>query len=153
MKKAILLFCFIFLLFSFSAAAQERDEEKPVSIDVLLERDALDNLKIAWHYFKLRKAYNAVLVRMEETMAAHPTFTKADEVLYLLGMSSYYLAEGKGKQKIDLSQIREEDRDKYTPEKLREAARAYLGTLVEEYPESKYAKKAKKTLKKIKPAK
>ncbi len=63
----------------------------------MLEADALHNLDVAWQYFKLKKAYVAVLLRAEETMAAHPTFTKMDEILYLSGMSSYYLATGKGK--------------------------------------------------------
>lgn len=153
MKKAILLFSFIFLMFSVSAFAQDKDGKDQIPIDILLEADAKNNLNIAWHYFKLKKAYNAVLVRMEETIAAHPTFSKMDEVLYLSGMSSYYLSVDKGKQKIDLEKIPEEDREKYTPEKLSESATAYLGELVEEFPDSKYADKAKKTLKKLKPEK
>lgn len=150
MKKAILLFSFIFLMFSFSAFAQDKDDEQPVSIDQLLNEDSQHNLNVAWQYFKLKKAYNAVLVRMEETMAANPTFAKTDEVLYLAGMSSFYLANDKGKQKIDLSKLPEENREKYTDENLRESAVGYLGTLVEEHPDSKYADKAKKTLEKIK---
>lgn len=149
MKKAILLFSFIFLMFSFSVSAQDKEDEQPVSIDQLLNEDSQHNLNVAWQYFKLKKAYNAVLVRMEETMAANPTFAKTDEVLYLAGMSSFYLANDKGKQKIDLSKLPEEDREKYTDEKLRESATAYLGILVEEHPDSKYADKAKNTLKKI----
>jgi outer membrane protein assembly factor BamD (BamD/ComL family) len=139
-------------MFSISTFAQDTDEDKEkVSIDVLLEADAKRNLNIAWQYFKLKKAYRASLVRMEETMAAHPTFSKIDEVLYISGMSSYYLAVDKGKQKIDLEKIPEEDRDKYTPEKLRESAIGYLGELIESHPDSKYAKKAKKTFNKLKP--
>lgn len=153
MKKAILLFSFIFLTFSVSTFAQTGDDEKPVPINTLIEEDAQHNLNVAWQYFKLKKAYNAVLVRMEETIVAHPTFSKMDEVLYLSGMSSYYLANEKGKQKIDLEKIPEEDREKYTPEKLREAAEAYLGELIEEHPDSKYADKAKKTFKKLKDGK
>lgn len=152
MKKAILLFSFILLTFSVSAFAQ-KNKGTPVQIDRIIELDAKKNLNIAWQYFKMKKAYNATLVRMEETIAAHPTFTKIDEVLYLLGMSSYYLAENKGKQKIDLSKIPEEDREKYTPSKLRESAIGYLGELIESHPTSKYAKKAKKTMKKLKPEK
>ena len=159
MKKAILLFSFIFLTFSVSTVAQVREPEnktkgvKPVTIETLLERDAQHNLNVSWQYFKLKKAYRAVLVRMEETIAAHPTFSQMDQVLYLSGMSSLYLANERGKQKIDLSKIPEEDREKYTPEKLKESAIGYLGSLVEEHPDSKYAKKAKKTLKKLKPKK
>lgn len=137
-------------MFSFSAFAQDKADEQPVSLDQLLNEDSQHNLNVAWQYFKLKKAYNAVLVRMEETMAANPTFAKADEVLYLAGMSSFYLANDKGKQKIDLSKISEENKEKYSDENLRESAIAYLGTLVEQHPESKYADKAKKTLKQIK---
>ncbi len=151
MKKAILLFSFIFLMFSVSTFAQTDGDEKQVPIDTLLEADAKHNLNVGWQYFRLKKAYNAVLVRMEETIAAHPTYAKMDEVLYLAGMSSYYLSIDKGKQKIDLEKIPEEDREKYTPEKLRESAISYLEELVENHPTSKYADKAKKTLDKLKP--
>lgn len=149
MKKAILVFSFIFLIFSVSAFAQDKDDREQVSIDVLLERDAKANLEKARHYFKLRKAYKAVVVRMEETVAAHPTFSQMDEVLYLLGMSSYYLANNKGKQKINLAVLNDEEKKKYAPKKLREDAIAYFGELIENHPKSKYAKKAKKTLKKM----
>jgi outer membrane protein assembly factor BamD (BamD/ComL family) len=150
MKKAVLLLSFIILLFAVPAFAQNGDDDKEqVPFDILLEDDAKHNLDVAWQYFKLKKAYKAVLVRMEETIAAHPTFSKADEVLYLAGMSSYYLSIDKGKQKIDLQKLPEEDREKYTDENLRETAAAYLTELVDDHPESKYADKAKKTLKQL----
>lgn len=155
MKKSFLLFSFILLLFSVSVFAQKTDggdddNKEQVPIDTLLEQDAKGNLNVAWHYFKQKKAYFAVIVRMEETIAAHPTFSQMDEVLYLSGMSSYYLSIDKGKQKIDLEKLPEEDREKFTPEKLGESAEAYLGELVENFPQSKYADKAKKTLEKLK---
>jgi outer membrane protein assembly factor BamD (BamD/ComL family) len=140
-------------MFSVSTFAQTDNDEKPVSIDTLLDQDAQHNLNVSWQYFRLKKAYKAVLVRMEETMAAHPTYSKMDEVLYLSGMSSYYLANDKGKQKIDLTKLDEEDQEKYSPEKLKESAIGYLGTLVQQHPNSKYAKKAKKTLEKLEPKK
>jgi len=149
MKKAILFFSFIFLIFSVTAFAQNKDE-KQLPIDTLLEEDAKHNLTVAWQYFKLKKAYKAVLGRMEETIAAHPTFSKMDEVLYLSGMSSYYLVRGKGKQKLNYARLNKEDKERYAPKKLRENAEAYLGELVENHPDSKYIKKAKKTLKKLK---
>ena len=150
MKKAVLSLSFIILLFAVPAFAQNGDDDKEqVLIDVLLDADANHNLDVAWQYFKLKKAYNAVLVRMEETIAAHPTFSKADEVLYLAGMSSYYLSIDKGKQKIDLAKLPEEDREKYSDENLREAAAAYLTELIDNHPDSKYAGKAKKTLKQL----
>ncbi len=150
MKKALLVFSFIFLIFSVSAFAQ-KDKDKQIPIDILLEQDAKHNLKVAWQYFRLKKAYKASLMRTEETIAAHPTFSKMDEVLYLAGMSSYYLSEGKGKQKINLAMLNKDDQKRYAPKRLREDAIALLNQLITDHPDSKYAKKAKKTLKKIDP--
>jgi outer membrane protein assembly factor BamD (BamD/ComL family) len=150
MKKAFLISTFILLIFSVSAFGQE-DDKNQVPIDSLLEQDAKHNLNVAWQYFKLKKAYKAVLMRTEETIAAHPTFSKMDEVLYLSGMSSYYLAEGKGKQKINPAVLSKEDKERYNPKRLREDALALLSQLVESHPDSKYAKKAEKTIKSLKP--
>lgn len=134
---------------SVSVSAQNPDKQLP--IEQLLDADAKHNLDVAWQYFRLRKAYIAVLLRTEETMAAHPTFSKMDEILYLSGMSSYYLSKGKGKQKIDLTKLPEDERDRWRTERLTEDAVAFLGQLIEEHPESKYASKAKKTYNKIRP--
>jgi outer membrane protein assembly factor BamD (BamD/ComL family) len=98
----------------------------------------------------LKKAYKGVLMRFEETYAAYPNFSKMDEFLYMAGMSSYYLSENKGKQKIDLKSKKE--KEKYAPAKLKEDAVAYLSMLVEKYPESKYRPDAEKTLSVLKPA-
>ena len=87
-------------------------------------------------------------MRFEETYAAYPEFSKIDEFLYLAGMSSYYLSENKGKQKVDLKL--EKEKDKFAPAKLREDAKAYLSTLIEKYPDSKFVDDAKKTLAVIK---
>lgn len=148
MKKAVLIFSFIFLTFSSSAFAQ-RTIEPTVERDPILEADAKHNLAVAWQYFKLKKAYKAVLMRVEETIAAHPEFSKIDEILYLAGMSSYYLSENKGKQKINLEL--ENDKEKFAPEKLREDAVAYFSRLVENHPQSKYKDEAEDALKSLKP--
>ncbi len=156
MKKFFLVFSFTLILFSVSTFAQtgnDKNEEKQVPIDTLMEQDAQHNLNVAWQYFKLKKAYKAVIMRTEETIAAHPTFTQMDEVLYLAGMSSYYLFEGKGKQKINLELLTKEDQERYAPERLREDAISLLDQLVQSFPESKYAEKAKDTLKELKPEK
>lgn len=113
--------------------------------DPLLETDAKHNLDVAWQAFgPARKAYKQVLSRFEETFAAYPTFSKIDEFLYLAGMSSWYLSENKGKQKVDLRS--EKEREKYAPEKLRDDAKMYLTLLVEKFPDSKYRSEAEKTL-------
>ncbi len=151
MKKLVIISFVLTLFFAFSVSAQTETDN--VSFEKLLEADAKHNLDVAWQYFKLKKAYLAALLRTEETMAAHPAFSKMDEVLYVAGMSSYYLSIGKGKQKLNLKTMTKEDREKYATERLREDAVGYLGQLAELFPESKYASKAEETLKILKPEK
>lgn len=149
MKRFLSLAFIIFGLFAFSnSALAQRDVESNVERDPILEADAKHNLEVAWQYFRTKKAYKAVLLRAEETIAAHPEFSKIDEVLYLAGMSSLYLSNNKGKQKIDL--VAEKDKEKYAPEKLREDATAYLSMLVENHPQSKYKDEAQGALNKLK---
>ena len=127
----------------------QRNVTPAIDRDPLMEADAKHNLDVAWQAFgPARKAYKQVLLRFEETFAAYPEFSKIDEFLYLAGMSSYYLSDGKGKQKIDLKS--EKEKVKFAPEKLREDAAMYLGMLVEKYPQSKYKADAEKTLKLLK---
>lgn len=155
MRKAITITALLIAAFAANSFAQTFEDE-PLPIDEVIEADANHNVDVAWQYFKLKKAYKAALLRMEETVAvlsAFPGYKKMDEVLYLYGMSSYYLSEGKGSQKIVLERLPEEDRARYEKERLREDAVAFLNKLVEEHPESKYREKAEETLEKIKKAK
>ncbi len=147
MKKAFLIFSFIFLTFTSAAFAQKQIEPQ-VQRDPILEADAKHNLEVAQQYFKLKKAYKAVLMRFEETFAAYPEFSKMDEFLYYAGISSYYLSENKGKQKIDKTATVEE-KAKYAPEKMRENAVAYLSQLVKDYPQSQFKAEAERALKQI----
>ena len=144
MKKIILIFSFIFLVFTSASFAQKQIEQQ-VQRDPILESDARHNLEVAQQYFKLKKAYKAVLMRFEETFAAYPDFSRMDEFLYYAGMSSLYLSENKGKQKV----VSEADKKKFAPEKLREDAIAYLSLVKEKYPQSIYKSEAEKTLKQI----
>ena len=144
MKKAFLIFSFIFLTFTSASFAQKQIEPQ-VQRDPILEADAKHNLEVAQQYFKLKKAYKAVLMRFEETFAAYPNFSKMDEFLYYAGMSSFYLSENKGKQKI----VSETEKKKFAPEKLREDAVAYLSMIVEKYPQSSFKNDAEKTLKEL----
>lgn len=150
MKTKILTAFFAFLVLTVSAGSvfAQKNIEPQIERDPILEADAKHNLEVAWQYFKLKKAYKAVLDRSEETIAAHPAFSKMDEILYLSGMSSFYLSENKGKQKIDLK--KEKDPERFAPERLRENAEAYLAMLVEKYPDSKYKDEAEATLKILK---
>ena len=141
----LLTLCFVVLASTVSA---QRNVTPALDRDPLLEADAKHNLDVAWQAFRLKKAYKGVLMRFEETFAAYPEFSKMDEFLYLAGMSSYYLSDNKGKQKVDLKL--EKDKKKYAPEKLREDAVAYLAMLIEKYPESKYRSEAESALGEIK---
>ena len=152
MKRLICSFGFgLFALLMLSSwAAAQKNVTPAIDRDPILEQDAKHNLDVAWQaYGPARKAYKQVLMRFEETFAAYPDFSKMDEFLYLAGMSSYYLSENKGKQKVDLKS--EKEKDKYAPAKLREDAVAYLSMLIEKYPQSKYHDEAEKSLADIKP--
>jgi outer membrane protein assembly factor BamD (BamD/ComL family) len=127
-----------------SSVAAQRNIDPAIDRDPILEQDAKHNLDVAWQYYRLKKGYKAVLMRFEETFAAYPEFSKMDEFLYLAGMSSYYLSDGKGKQKVNLKS--EKEKDKYAPAKLREDAVAYFAMLIEKHPQSQYRSEAEKTL-------
>lgn len=144
MKKFFLYLVILGTVVTGSVSAQ-RNIDPAIDRDPVLEQDAKHNLDVAWQAFKpLKKAYKQVLMRFEETFAAYPQFSKMDEFLYLAGMSSYYLSENKGKQKIDPKS--EKEKEKYAPAKLKEDAVAYLSMVVDKYPESKYRPDAEKTL-------
>ncbi len=147
MKKAFLIFSFVFLTFASTTFAQKQIEPQ-VQRDPILEIDASHNLEVARQYFTTKKAYRAVLLRFEETFAAYPQFSKMDAFLYYAGMSSFYLSNNKGKQKLEKTATAAE-REKYAPEKMREEAVAYLGQLVKDYPQSQFKSDAEKTLKQI----
>lgn len=143
---------FLSLIFAFAAVSAlslsisaQRNVTPAIDRDPMLEADAKHNLDVARQAFTpLKKAYKQVLLRFEETYAAYPEFSQIDEFLYIAGMSSYYLSQNKGKQKIDPKS--EKDKEKFATEKLISDARAYLGTVVEKHPQSKFVDDAKKTL-------
>lgn len=144
MKRNLLILAFV--IFGFSAFGNsvfaQKQIEPQIQRDPILEADASHNLEVANQYFKTKKAYKAVLMRFEETFAAYPEYSKMDEFLYLAGMSSFYLSNNKGKQKI----VSEDEKIKFAPGKLREDATAYLSRLIENYPQSQYKNDAQKTL-------
>ena len=149
MKKAILFLSLFVSFFAFSANVfAQKQIQQQVERDPILEADAKHNLEVAQNYFKLKKAYRAVLLRFEETFAAYPDYSKMDEFLYIAGMSSFYLSNNKGKQKLD-AKATEDDKKKYDPVKLRDDATMYLTMLVEKYPNSKFKSDAQKTLKQL----
>jgi len=148
--KNYLIFLAVFLLVGSDISAQ-RNVTPAIDRDPLMETDAKHNLDVAWQSYRLKKAYKGVIMRFEETYAAYPEFSKIDEFLYLAGMSSYYLSDNKGRQKVDLKL--EKEKDKFEPGKLKDDAVAYLSTIVEKYPQSQYRDEAERTLTKLKSAK
>ena len=119
--------------------------------DVESEKAAKHELEVARHYFKNKKAYYAAFKRCEELAAGYPEFYKIDEVLYIAGMSSLYLSEGKGKQKPPASTP--EKKDEFSPENMRETARDYLTRLVSDHPKSNFRKDAQEALSRLGEAK
>src|SRR2546423_13655519 len=141
MKKLTLLLITVAVLFGVQSVvcAEGAKQEPKITRDADMESDAMHNLEVARHYFKLRKAYVATLQRCEEIIAANPTFSRIDEVLYMAGESSLNLAEGKGKQKPALYVIHEGDTKKtLTPDEFRDLARDYFSQLINSYPQSSF---------------
>ena len=148
MIKWLLLATLSLSLFSGAAQAQgaARGPDKKVSEEAQTEATARRELDIARQYFKLKKAYVASLSRAEELVAGYPSFSKRDEALYIAGLSSVYLMEGKGKQKLTAGDIKDRNR---TPEQLRSDARDYLTEIVEKFPQSSFREEAAKELAKL----
>jgi outer membrane protein assembly factor BamD (BamD/ComL family) len=158
MKKVFTLSVMLASALSLGASAsfaqgRAKTGPDPATIrDSELEKDSLHNLEVARHYFKLKKAYLAALMRCEEIDAGNPNFAKLDEVLYIAGVSSLRLAESGGRQKTKVvlpdSMLAKDKQDlKYkTPEELRVDARAYFSRLLEEYPNSAFRGQAETEL-------
>jgi outer membrane protein assembly factor BamD (BamD/ComL family) len=147
MKPITAIFFMVFMVLTAIPAAAQRNVTPAIDRDPILEADAKKNLDVAWQGFRPKKAYKQVILRFEETYAAYPEFSKMDEFLYLAGMSSYYLSKNQGKQKVDLTIDRE--KEKYSPERLRENAEAYLALMLEKNPESRFKDEAEKVLKEL----
>ena len=112
-----------------------------------LERDSYHNLEVARNYFKLKKAYVAALKRCEEILAGNPNFAKIEEVLLMAGQSSLWLSQNKGKQKPE-QYVSFEGTEKHTltSAQFREMGVDYLKKLINDYPNSPYAKQAQEEL-------
>lgn len=149
MKRAIISFAFALAAFgAFSSNAAAQRNVSP-AVDPVMENDAKHNLDVARQAFSpLKKAYKQVLMRFDETFAAYPDFSAMDEFLYMAGMSSYYLTEGKGKQAINTKS--EKEMKRFDPERLRIDAMAFLSMVVDKYPQSKFRADAEKTLNELK---
>jgi outer membrane protein assembly factor BamD (BamD/ComL family) len=149
MRNAVISFAFIIAAFvAFSSTVTAQRNVSP-AVDPVMEADAKHNLDVARQAFSpLKKAYKQVLMRFDETFAAYPDFTAMDEFLYMAGMSSYYLYEGKGKQTVNTKS--EKEMKRFDPERLKTDAMAFLSMVVDKYPDSKFRSDAEKTLTEIK---
>ncbi|MFN7931314.1 MAG: hypothetical protein U0Y68_25960 [Blastocatellia bacterium] len=102
--------------------------------DPLLEKESLHHLDVAWQYFKKKtdksnpeaatRVNKAIADRLEEVIDTNPTFSKIDEVYYLLG--EVYL--------------RLNDKNK---------AVHYFGLVVKDAGDSKYLQESKKRLEEL----
>ena len=157
MRITFLLVVFVFVLFvatpSVPAQGVRSGPDSSTLRDPDLERDSHHNLEVAKNYFKLKKAYVAALKRCEEIIAGNPNFAKIEEVLWMAGQSSLWLAEGKGKQRPD-QYVTFDGGEKrtLTPEQFREMGRDYLKKLITDYPNSPYAKQAQEELRQLEAA-
>jgi outer membrane protein assembly factor BamD (BamD/ComL family) len=154
MKVKVLFFVFLFALFvavpSTHAQGVRSGPDPSTLRDPDLERDSLHNLEVAKNYFRLKKAYVAALKRCEEIIAGNPNFAKIEEVLWMAGASSLWLAEGKGKQHRDLYVTFDGgEKRTLTPEQFRDMGRDYLTKLVQDYPNSSFAKQAQDELRQL----
>ena len=151
--RSTLIFTFVVAvaLFVSAPAAQAQGVRTGPDVSTLrdpdLERDSHHNLEVAKNYFKLKKAYVAALKRCEEIIAGNPNFAKIEEVLLMAGQSSLWLAEKKGKQSPDLYVTFDGGQKRtLTSEQFRDMGRDYLTKLVNDYPDSPYAKQAREEL-------
>src|SRR5437870_1915136 len=151
MKKFWLIsICGLALVLAAPYARSQGNAKKgpPTSLDSDLEKDSKHNLEVARQYFKLKKAYVAVLLRCEEVLAGNPNFSKIDEILFMAGESSWHLAAGEGKQKPSLYPGGTEKQGP-SPQQFREKAREYLSELVNDHPDSPFRKLAEEDLKEL----
>ncbi|MDQ3918534.1 MAG: hypothetical protein M3348_08655, partial [Acidobacteriota bacterium] len=98
MKKSLLTVCCVALALS-GASAGARAQSGTVAAgpavarDADAEKSAKHELEVARHYFHNKKAYLASYKRADELIAGYPEFSRLDEVLYIAGMSGFYLSQ------------------------------------------------------------
>jgi outer membrane protein assembly factor BamD (BamD/ComL family) len=153
MKIKLLLLLLLFVVAAPVSYAQGGVKEGPDAAtlrDPDLERDSYHNLEVARNYFKLKKAYVAALKRCEEIIAGNPNFARIEEVLLMAGQSSLWLSQNKGKQKPELY-VSFEGTEKHTltSTQFREMGVDYLKKLINDYPNSPFAKQAQEELRSL----
>ena len=153
-KFLLLLFVFVFFVAPTYAQAGRSGPDPSTMRDPDLERDSIHNLEVARNYFKLKKAYVAALKRCEEIIAGNPNFAKIDEVLLMAGQSSLWLSQNKGKQRPDqYVSFDGGEKKTLTSQQFREMGVDYLKKLINDYPNSSFAKEAQEELRLLDTAK
>ncbi len=148
MKILLVLLAFLIIAPATYAQGGVKGGPDPATLrDPDLERDSYHNLEVARNYFKLKKAYVAALKRCEEILAGNPNFAKIEEVLLMAGQSSLWLSQNKGKQKPE-QYVSFEGTEKHTltSAQFREMGVDYLKKLINDYPNSPFARQAQEEL-------
>ena len=123
----IFLTAIVILLISVASFAQGAAKGKiEPERDSVMELQSQHNLEVARYYITKRKGYEGGINRLQEIVDTHPTFSRMDEVLFLMGEANL---------------------------KLKKPAEAgnFYNQLLKDFPESEFAKKAKEQLDKLKP--
>ena len=150
MKIKLLLLLLLFVIaapVSYAQGGVKGGPDPSTLRDPDLEKDSYHNFEVARNYFKLKKAYVAALKRCEEIIAGNPNFAKIEEVLLMAGQSSLWLSQNKGKQKPEqYVSFDGGEKKTLTSEQFREMGVDYLKKLINEYPNSPFAKEAQEEL-------
>ncbi|MEW6212468.1 MAG: outer membrane protein assembly factor BamD [Acidobacteriota bacterium] len=122
-KIFAILFVSIFSAASYAQGPARGRIEAPR--DEIKEIEAKHNLQVARYYLTRRKAYEGARDRLQEIIDTYPEFSRMDEVFLLMAEAQVKLGK-------------------------KEAAMDYYRKLLEIYPESEHAKKAREQLDKLK---
>lgn len=122
-----ILFASIFLMLMCATAFSQGVSKGKIEPerDSVMELQSQHNLEVARYYITKRKGYEGGISRLQEIIDTHPTFSRMDEVLYLMGEAHMKL-------------------------KKPEEAEKFYSRLLKDYPESEFVKKAKEQLDKLK---
>lgn len=120
------VFAIVIAVARFSAASAQ-GPGRPIEPerDPAMEIAAKHNLEVARWYLTKRKAYEGARDRLQEIIDTHPSFSRIDEVFFLMGEA--HLKLGKNEKAAD-----------------------YYGKLLKEYPDSEFAKRAQARLDELK---
>src|SRR5262245_53729270 len=121
-RTKILLAAIFLMLISAASFAQGPAKGKiEPERDSVMELQSQHNLEVARYYITKRKGYEGGISRLQEIIDTHPTFSRMDEVLFLMGEANLKL-----KKPVE--------------------AGNFYNKLLKDFPESEFVKKAKEQL-------